>query len=497
MHVVQTDGFLPTTSNQLVMAHSTAQTQTAKHPLQPQQPAPSLSILVLCPHYLPDTAPTGQVMSSLCERWTALGHRVEIITSLPWYKDHVVAQDWQGQMLHTQPEVWGRIRRWYPFAGNKAGLWRRALGFVGFSVLVGIDAVRAARRCDVVFAMSPPLTLGAAGWFAAAFGKNPLVFNVQDIFPEAAVRAGVLRNKTVIALASGLERWLYRRAAAVTVLSQDMAHNVQAKCKSAARVACQGAAQDAVAEVVEDQDVCKQDVCKQDVCKQDAYKGVRGELVVVIPNCADASSITPAPTQNTYREDLGLPEENSPTRVVMYAGNLGHSQPLELVVGAAERFSSQGHTHVHFVINGDGVARPQISQAAQRLSNLHLLGWQPSERLSEVLAAADVHLVLLRSGLASSSVPSKLYSVLAAGRPVLASVDQGSEVERLLAASGAGISVPPDNLDMFCEALEQMLANPKSLREMGQRARTYAEATASPAQIADKYLQLFDRVLNR
>ena len=413
-----------------------------------------LRILVLCPHYEPDTAPTGEVMTAIADRWIARGHQVEIITSLPWYRDHAVADGWAGRLVRTQRQPWGRIRRWHPFPADKGSVAARAAAFAGFTVLAGADAVVAAGRCDVVFAMSPPLTLGAAGWAAVRRGRVPLVFNVQDVFPDAAVETGVLRSPRAVAAAARLERWVYRQAAAVTVLSEGMAANVRAKLNA-------------------DADPDK---------------------VVVIPNAADKSRITPADRHNPYRAELGLDRDPFST-VVMYAGNLGHSQPLELVVAAAERFAAQGRQDVQFVVNGDGVARPSVAAAAERLNNLHLVGWQPPERLGEVLAAADLHLVLLRGGLGASSVPSKVYSVLAAGRPVLASIDQGSEVARLLADSGAGRRVDPDNADAFCAAVAEMVDDPGGLAEMGRRARAHAEQAPGPDQVADQYLDLFRRLM--
>ena len=408
-----------------------------------------LSILVLCPHFAPDTAPTGEVMTAIGEQWVARGHRVEVVTSLPWYRDHAVAAGWSGRLVRTQHESWGRIRRWHPFPSDKGRLVARAAGFAGFTALAGIDAVVAAGRCDVVFAMSPPLTLGPAGWAAAWRGRAPLVFNVQDVFPDAAVKAGVVRSARVASALSRLERWVYRRATAVTVLSEGMAENVRAKLDS----------------------------------------GADSDKVVVIPNAADTGRINPADRQNSYRSELGL--NGADVTVVMYAGNLGHSQPLELVVAAAERFADQGRTDVQFVVNGDGVARSSVAGAAERLDNLHLVGWQPPERLGEVLAAADLHLVLLRAGLGVSSVPSKVYSVLAAGRPVLASVDHGSEVERLLGDSGAGRSVAPDDPDAFCAALAEMVGDRDGLAEMGRRGRAYAEQAEGLREVADRYLDLF------
>ena len=222
--------------------------------------------------------------------------------------------------------------------------------------------------------------------------------------------------------------------------------------------------------------------------------GVEPAKVVVIPNTADAGRIAPSDRHNPYRDELGLAGDAT---VVMYAGNLGHSQPLELVVAAAERFSAQRRADVQFVVNGDGVARSSVAAAAERLANLHLVGWQPPERLGEVLAAADLHLVLLRAGLGATSVPSKVYSVLAAGRPVLASVDRGSEVERLLVASGAGRAVDPEDVDAFCAAVAEMADDPEGRAEMGTRGRIYAENAAGPQQVADRYLDLFAELVER
>jgi colanic acid biosynthesis glycosyl transferase WcaI len=116
---------------------------------------------------------------------------------------------------------------------------------------------------------------------------------------------------------------------------------------------------------------------------------------------------------------------------------------------------------------------------------------QPRERLPEVLAAADLHLVPLRTGLARSSVPSKLYSILAAGRPVLASVDAGTEVASTLDRAGAGVSVPPEDPDAFNEALDALLADPDRLERLGASGRAFVEGWVSPAAVGAAYEELF------
>jgi colanic acid biosynthesis glycosyl transferase WcaI len=123
--------------------------------------------------------------------------------------------------------------------------------------------------------------------------------------------------------------------------------------------------------------------------------------------------------------------------------------------------------------------------------------YQPKDRLAEVLATGDIHLVPLRAGLARSSVPSKSYSVLAAGRPLLASVDPGTEVARMVEQAGCGVAVPPDDPAAFLAGLRRLLADPARARAMGHAGRVWVEHWASPAAVAAAYEALFDELNGR
>ncbi|MBI5088120.1 MAG: glycosyltransferase [Actinobacteria bacterium] len=129
--------------------------------------------------------------------------------------------------------------------------------------------------------------------------------------------------------------------------------------------------------------------------------------------------------------------------------------------------------------------------------NVRFVGYQPKERLPEVLASADLHVVPLRAGLGNVSVPSKTYSILAAGRPLLAAIDPGTEVPRLVAASGAGTVVPPDDADAFVRALTDMLADPSRLAAQGASGRRFVEDAASPRAVAAAYAALIDELRAR
>ena len=417
-----------------------------------------MNITVLCPHFEPDVAPTGEVMTSIARELIALGHRLHIVTSLPWYQRHALEPGWDGQLVRHEDRPWGRITRVHPFPTDKSNIPARAVAFGGFTVLASFEGIISRLRPDLVLAMSPPLTLGLAGWTVARARRVPFVFNIQDVFPDVAVELGLLTGERVIAAASWLERSTYRRSDAVTVLSDDLADNVRAKITR-------------------------------------GLTGVAAERqsakVRVIPNFIDTDWITPGPRENGYREEYGLTGK----KVVMYAGNVGLSQSLDLVLDAA--MALREDPDVIFVVNGGGAARPDLERRAQGLDNVRFVDMQPKERLPEVLAAGDVHVVPLKRGLAWSSVPSKLYSILAAGRPIVASVDLGTEVARTVELAGAGLAVGPDEPEAFTKAITRLLDGPDDAAAMGSAGRTFVERWASPSAVASAYDRLFVELRDR
>ena len=381
-------------------------------------------------------------MTGIVDGLRTRGHEIHIVTSLPWYRHHQVVQGWTGRLVRTELTDWGWITRVHPFSsGDKRNLFRRAVGFIGFTLLAGLAAIRPGgwfRKVDAVFAMSPPLTLGLTGWLIAKVRRGRFVFNIQDVFPDAAIQTGAITNAQVIRIASALERLSYRRADVVTVLSEDLAENVLAKLATGSPTSTD---------------------------------------VVVIPNFVDTEKLAPTDGDRYRAEfDLGIGP------LVMYAGNLGYSQSLDLMIGLAEQ-----RPDITVVVNGDGAMRETIVAATARVPNLRYIGYQPAERLAEVLSAADIHVVPLRTGLGAVSVPSKTYSVLAVGRPVIAAIDADSAIVRLLDESEAGVSVPPDELSALLMAVDELLGDPDRRLHMGARGREWVMKHASPTAAAIAY----------
>jgi colanic acid biosynthesis glycosyl transferase WcaI len=407
-----------------------------------------MRILAVLPHFSPDAAPTGVIASRLVTELGALGHHVEVVTSLPWYEHHAVEPAWRGKAVRREDTAWGRITRVHPFpTGDKKNIPKRAVGFAAFCGLTAaISAIGS--RVDVAFAMTPPLPMAATGWLAALGRRAPLVLNVQDVFPDVAVELGVLRGRRVIAAASALERWSYARSAAVTVLSGDMRANLAAKMRDPSKLH-------------------------------------------VIPNFVDVESVHPMPRENGYRAEYGLTGKT----VVMYAGNVGMSQSLDLLVDAAR--ATAHRDDVVYVVNGGGSTLVDVQAAAAGLPNVRFVPMQPLERLPEVLAAADVHVIPLKRELSRSSVPSKTYSILAAGRPVLASVDVGSEVQRIVEEARAGVAVAPEDSAAFVQALTGLLDDGVRRERMGEAGRAYVAGLSSPRTVAQQYEKVFASVARR
>lgn len=383
-------------------------------------------------------------MTRIVEEMVRKGSEIHVVTSLPWYRNHHIEEGWTGRLVRRETTPWGTITRVHPFPGkDKRSLVRRAFGFAIFSVIAGWYTVRAGgfrRRIDAVIAMSPPLTLGITGWVAAHIRRAPLVFNIQDVFPDAAVQTGAITNKKIIACASWLERVSYKRSDRVVVLSEDLRRNLVAKLPAK-----------------------------------------HHNKVVVIPNFVDAARIAPQSRRTSYRTELGIGDET----VVMYAGNVGFSQSLHLLLEAAKALPD-----VLFVINGEGSARDTLRKEASSLANVRFVDYQSADRVSEVLASADIHVVPLRTGLGSVSVPSKTYSILAAGRPIVASIDADTEVPRILNASGAGIAVSPDDAAAFVAAIAELIRDREKMERMGRDGRKWVETHVSPSVVAESYLAL-------
>jgi colanic acid biosynthesis glycosyl transferase WcaI len=283
-------------------------------------------------------------------------------------------------------------------------------------------------RPDVVVAMTDPPIIGLAGYLAARRFRVPLVMYYQDIFPEAGRLLEDFHSATVDQSLEKVNRFLVRKANRIVALGDTMQRRL-----------------------VEG-------------------KGADPQKTVVIHNWADCSEIVPGPKRNPFSERNGLADKF----VVMHSGNLGLSQAPEILLGAATRL--RHIADLQMVIVGEGVKKaPLVEHVRQSsLQNVRFLPFQPKETLKESFAAADVFVVSLKRGLAGVIVPSKLYGILAAGRPYVAAVEGDCEVAAITREYECGLVAEAENPEDLAEKLLILYRDRDLARRMGENARRAA-----------------------
>ncbi len=390
--------------------------------------------------YWPDFGATGQLLTELAEDLVAHhGCQVTVVTGYPLrHAGPLPAEEVRNGVRIVRAA--GTVHDPRRFAG-------RAMNYLSYFVSALWAALRVP-RADVVMAMTDPPIIGLAGWCAARRMRAPFVFLCQDVFPEVAVLLEDFRSPTVNAVLQQVGRFLVRTADAVVALGDTMKRRL-----------------------VEG-------------------KGAEPSRIVVIDNWADCAALSPGPPDNAFRRAHGLQQ----AFVVMHAGNIGLSQNLDVVLDAAAELRDD--PDIRFVFVGDGARRASLeAQAAARgLSHVMFLPYQPRADMALSYAAADLFLVSLRPGLAGYIVPSKVYSILAAGRPFVAAVEDDCELVTLAREHGCGVVVPPGDGVALATRIRDLRAAPDLVRAMGARAREAGLRFDRPRQV-EAYASLFRRLI--
>ncbi len=390
--------------------------------------------------YWPDFGATGQLLTELAEDLVAdHGLEVTIVCGYPLGRDRpgVPAREVRNgvEIVRAAGSTWSPRR----FVG-------RATNYVSYFASALLAGLRV-RRPDVVMAMTDPPIIGLAALAAARRARAPFVFLCEDVFPEVAVLVEDFHSETVNRALAGVNRFLLARADAVVALGETMKRRL-----------------------VEG-------------------KGAAPSVITVIDNWADTEALVPLDRRNAFSAAQGLDDRF----VVMHAGNIGLSQSLETVIDAAARL--RGDARIVFVFLGDGARRPVLEAraAAAGLDNVRFVPYQPRERLGKTYAAADLFLVSLRAGLSGYIVPSKIYGILAAGRPYVAAVEDDCEVAALTRTYDCGVVVPPGDAAALAGAIAALAADRSRREALGARGRAAALLFDRRRQVA-AYAALLRRV---
>jgi glycosyltransferase involved in cell wall biosynthesis len=403
--------------------------------------------IALISHYFwPELGAPSARLLELGRAWVARGHEVIAVTNFPNHPTGIIPERYRGKSFLLESAEGLQIIRCRTYATPNQGFVRRTLGHLNFMLQAVVQATPHLRQTEVLVASSPTLFSAVAAFMISRRLGVPFVLEVRDLWPAIFVDLGVIRNRAVIWILERLELFLYRRSRAVVTVTRAFAHDIVAR-------------------------------------------GIDPEKVHVIHNGVDLETFQPGPADADLLARLGL----SGKLVVLYCGAHGISHALGRILGVADRLRAQ--PNLHFLFVGEGAEKPALLARARSLalSNVTFEPGVSRERVPALYRSADVCLVPLRAvPLFRSFVPSKMFEILACGRPIAASLD--GEAAEILEASGAAILVPPEDVDALARAVRRLAEDSALRATLAARGRPFVAAHYDRNVLAARYLRILEDV---
>lgn len=410
-----------------------------------------MRILIYGINFSPELTGIGRYTGEMANWLSARGHGVRVVTAPPYYPDWHIGPGYS---------TWRYRRERWPFQDGAVTVWRcplwvpripsgtkRLAHLMSFSLSSApLALAHTIWMPDIVVSVAPALFSAPAAWLAARLGRSKAWLHIQDFEVDAAFDMGMLRSARARRACLAIERTLLKRFDKVSTISERM----------------------------------------QDRLIQ---KGVDEHQSTLFPNWADIGSIHPLARPSEFRRELGIADN---TVVVLYAGNLGEKQGLDILVTAAEQ--TQDRSDILWVIAGAGSARARLEALSAGFANLKWLPLQPARRLNELLNLADIHVLPQRAEAADLVMPSKLTGMLASGRAVVATATAGTQVAAV--ATRCGIVSPPGDGGALASAVQQLADDPARRERLGQQARRYAEEFFDRDKIMSRFEESITTLVN-
>jgi colanic acid biosynthesis glycosyl transferase WcaI len=411
-----------------------------------------MKILYVSQYFPPEMGAPAARAAELSRHWAAAGHEITVLTGFPNHPTGVVPPEYRHKfrrmVAREQRDGVNVVRTWLlPFPNRKAH--ERMLNYSSFCASAATTGLFLSRP-DVVIATSPQLLVGLSGWWLARWKRVPFVFEVRDLWPESLAAVGMDDGNSLLHRALGkIAGFLYRHSERIVVVTP--------------------AFEDYLVE----------------------HWRVPRDKISVIENGVETGLFAPEPATDLRRE-LGVDGKF----VVSYIGTMGMAHGLETIIDAATRFQNT-NPGIVFLMVGEGADKDRVVALAQQrgLKNLHFVNQQPREEIPAYICASDVCLVLLKkTDLFKTVIPTKMLEFMSCARPVILGVD--GQARAILEEAGGGLAVDPENSDALVNAILCLAANREMARELGQSGREHMVCKFSRQQTAEKYIGVLDRLLN-
>lgn len=413
-------------------------------------------ILFLSYFFTPDSLSTASLMSELAQDLRQIyGHQVTVITTTPHYNplpESLAKQPLRprwGQWLQ-ESELNGIRVLHVQVAPKGSRVWTRAFDYLRFHILGTLIGWWLVNKPDILLVPSPPLTIGLQAWLLGLLQRAPYIYNVQEVYPDVAVRLGVLRNRLVIRLMEWLEIFIYDHARMITVISEWFRRALLAK-------------------------------------------DVPADKMRVISNFVDTDFMQPGTRPNEFSTAHNLDGKF----VVIYAGNVGLTQSFEAMLATAQNLAHL--SDLHFMIVGGGARWTWLEEelVQKKIKNVTLLSYQHRSHMQQIYGSADLCLVPMKPGMAQETFPSKIYEIMAAGQPVIVAAETDSELAWIVENAHCGWAVPPEDAPALTTAIEYAYHHRDELKQKQQQGRDYVVSHNSRHAVAQQYHQLITGILGR
>ncbi|GCE31107.1 glycosyltransferase WbuB [Dictyobacter alpinus] len=386
-----------------------------------------MHILFISRYYYPDKAAAAVCVGETAKRLVHFGHQVTVLTTFPSYPTGVVSPEYRGRLRQIEFIDGVRVIRTWSYASANRGFFKRICSYLSFGCLAALIAQTALGAPDLIIVESPPLLNVIVAHLIAWRQHIPFIFWVADLWPEAAIQLGALRNPILIKLAQWLEWQTYQRAQLVWTVTEGM-----------------------YAALIK--------------------RGLQPEKVFFLPNGVDTRRFHPIP-QAEARKQLSWPE----LFTVLYAGTHGLTHGLGTLLDVAEKLREQ--SAIHFLLIGDGAEKATLmAQAQQRqLTNIHFLPPLSHEEIPLALAASDICLAHTRKlPLFESMLPMKMFEAMACGRPLLLALN-GEACRVAVQEAGAAIHCEPENPEALVMGIAYLYTHPDVVARLSQNGRNYIQ----------------------
>lgn len=407
-----------------------------------------MRILLISQYFPPETGATSNRMISIARGLRRAGHNVHVIAEKPNHPEGVIRDDYRGGPFEERFYEGIPVTYTWVYTHPEKDFLKRIAFYTSFMVMAVVAAMRKNGPFDVVLASSPPLFVGISGWLAARLSGAQFVFDVRDLWPDLAVAMGELGNPVVVRSAKALERFIYHRADAITAVTKGFAEEI-----------------------------------KRMIGGNTPMTRVMNGTVPDLFQRDEAGA--------KLRAEDGIDDRF----VVTYAGNIGICQGLPHIVEAAEKLAQQ-YPEVLFQFVGSGPFKDELKEtvAARGLDNVRFVPRVSMDKAAAYMTGSDALLVpLAHHDIYCMFIPSKLFDSMAAGRPILLSVD--GEAREILNEAEAGRYYAAEDSDALARQVQWLVDHPEEREAMGQRGRLYAQAHCTRSEQVKKMEEFLSQLL--